>query len=423
MNILLKGIKIIHPTSRFHNQTTNLFIQDGRITYIGPEEQSADQVVSEADLCASVGWLDMRAWVGEPGLEYKEDFNSVARAAAKGGFTEIVLMPDLQPVVQTKNALSYIRQQSGALSVTFHATGAVTVDVLGKDLTEMIDLNQGGAVAFTDGDHSIQQADVLVKALHYVQYFDGLVMQRPRDKYLGQLGLMHEGIVSTRLGLKGIPAMAEEVIITRDLQLLEYSGGKLHFSLLSSAGSVDRVREAKAKGLAVTCDIASYQVAFTDEDIIHFDTNFKVDPPFRSQQDKEALIKGLRDGTIDALVSAHKPQDTESKKLEFDLAEFGIINLETAFAVANTYLNQELSLEEIIRKFTTAPREILNLESPEIKEGVPASLTLFNPSRKWTPQPEATASKSDNSPFYSTELQGQVFGILHKNKLVLNPEY
>ncbi|MDB5262966.1 MAG: dihydroorotase [Adhaeribacter sp.] len=423
MNILLKGITIIHPASSYHNQTTNLFIQDGRITYIGSDEKSADQVVYEPGLCASVGWFDMRTWVGEPGLEYKEDFASAAGAAAKGGFTEIVLMPDLQPVVQSKNALGYIQQQSANLPVTLHAASAVTVDVQGKDLTEMIDLNQAGAVAFTDGDLPLQQADVLVKALHYVQYFNGLVMQRPRDKYLGQLGLMHEGLVSTLLGLKGIPALAEEVMVARDLQLLEYSGGKLHFSLLSTAGAVKLVRQAKAQGLAVTCDIASYQVAFTDDDIIHFDTNFKVDPPFRSQLDKEALIKGLQDGTIDALVSAHKPQDTESKKLEFDMAEFGIINLETAFAVANTYLNQSLSLEEIVHKFTFSPRNILNLASPEIKEGEKANLTLFNPTKKWCPQSSTSASKADNSPFFGVELQGQVFGIMHKNNLVLNPEY
>jgi dihydroorotase len=423
MTILLKGIQIIHPASSYHNQITNLLIENGRIIYIGPEEKSADQVVAEEGLCASVGWLDMRTWVGEPGLEYKEDFQTAAQAAAKGGFTEIVLMPDLQPVVQTKNAVGYVQQQAAGLPVTLHAAGAVTVDVQGKDLTEMIDLSRAGAVVFTDGEATIQQADVLVKALHYVQYFNGLVMQRPRDKYLSQMGLMHEGTVSTLLGLKGIPALAEEVIVTRDLQLLEYSGGKLHFSLLSSAGSVEQVRQAKAKGLAVTCDIASYQVAFTDEEIGHFDTNYKVDPPFRSQQDKDALIKGLQDGTIDVLVSAHKPQDTESKKLEFDMAEFGIINLETAFAVANTYLHQAISLEEIIRKFTVTPRSILNLAIPEIKEGELANLTLFNPSKKWTPQKETTASKSDNSPFFGTELQGQVFGILHKNNLVLNPEY
>ncbi|KAA5547387.1 dihydroorotase [Adhaeribacter rhizoryzae] len=423
MTILLKGIQIIHPASSYHNQITNILIQNGHITYIGPEEKTADQVITEPGLCVSIGWLDMRTWVGEPGLEYKEDFWSAAQAAAKGGFTEIMLMPDLQPVIQSKNAVGYVQQRAVGLPVTLHAAGAVTVDVQGKDLTEMIDLNQAGAIAFTDGEATIQQADVLVKALHYVQYFNGLVMQRPRDKYLSQLGLMHEGIVSTRLGLKGIPALAEEVIVSRDLQLLEYSGGKLHFSLLSSAGSVEKIRQAKAKGLAVTCDIASYQVAFTDEDMIDFDTNYKVDPPFRSPADKAALIEGLQDGTIDALVSAHKPQDTESKKLEFDLAEFGIINLETAFAVANTCLKEALNLENIIQKFTTAPRQILNLPIPNLNEGEPANLTLFNPTKKWVPQKASTASKSDNSPFFGTELQGQVFGIVHKSNLVLNPEY
>jgi len=423
MNILLKGIKIIAPDSPYHNQITNIYIEDGIISEIGSETKSCDQIIAEEGLCVSVGWLDMRCWVGEPGLEHKEDFASAAQAAAKGGFTELVCMPDLLPVMQTKNAIGYLQKSSETLPVSFHAAGAVTVDLQGKDLTEMIDLNRAGALAFTDGDTTIQQADVLMKALHYVQYFNGLVIQRPQDKYLSQLGLMHEGLVSTRLGLKGIPALAEELIIARDLQLLEYTGGKIHFSLLSSAGSVERIRQAKAAGLSVTCDVASFQVAFTDENLVNFDTNFKVDPPFRSQQDKEAIIKGLQDDTIDALVSAHKPQDTECKKLEFDLAEFGIINLETAFSVANTHLHQTLSLEQIIQKFTSAPRKILNLPVPAIEIGEKANLTLFHPDKKWIPLAVTTSSKSNNSPFYGTELQGQVLGIIYKNNFVQNPEY
>jgi dihydroorotase len=423
MNILLKGIKVIDPASSFHEQLTNLYLENGRITYIGSADRSSDQVIEAEGLCISGGWLDMRCWIGDPGFEHKEDLTSAARAAARGGFTELVCMPDLQPVMQTKNAIGYLQQQSQNLPVTFYAAGAITADLQGKDLTEMIDLSRAGAVAFTDGDATVQQGDVLVKALHYVQFFNGLLIQRPQDKYLSQLGLIHEGQVSTRLGIKGIPALAEEVIISRDLQLLAYAGGKLHFSLLSSAGSVAQIREAKARGLAVSCDVASYQVAFTDEEMAEFDTNFKVNPPFRSQADKEALIIGLQDGTIDVLVSAHKPQDTESKMLEFDLAEFGIINLETAYAVANTYLNGQLSTAQIVSKFTESPRKILNLPLPKIQEGETANLTLFNPTKQWMPQANTSVSKSDNCPFYGQTLQGQVYGIIHKNTVVLNPEY
>lgn len=423
MRILLKQIKIIDPASPFHQQTSNILIDNGQIAYIGPELKESDHTVEFENLCVSTGWVDLHCWIGDPGLEHKEDFSTAARAAAKGGFTHVLCMPDVQPVNQTKNAIAYIQNQSQYLPVTFLAAAAVSVEVQGNDLTEMIDLYRAGALAFTDGDAGIQRADLLIKALHYVQFFNGLIMQRPKDDRLSQHGLMHEGVVSTRLGLKGIPALAEEVMVSRDLRLLEYAGGKLHFSLLSSAGSISQVREAKARGLAVTCDVASYQVAFTDEHIAEFDTNYKVDPPFRSKTDQEAIIKGLQDGTINVLVSGHKPQDTESKKLEFDLAEFGIINLETAFAVAHTHLASQLSLEQIISKFTDEPRKILGLPNISIKEGETASLTLFAPGKKWIPQVETTFSKSDNSPFYGATLQGQVLGIIHKNEFVRNPEF
>ena len=424
MRTLIRGIKIIDPASGFHEQTCNIFIQNNLIAYIGVEERENDEVIEGEGLCVSPGWIDMRCWVGEPGLEYKEDFESAAAAAAKGGFTQVVCMPDVQPVQQTKNAISYLQSKSTSLPVTFLATAAVSMDAEGKDLTEMIDLNKAGAVAFTDGDHGIQASDLLVKALHYVQYFNGLVMQRPQDSKISQHGLMHEGIASTRLGLKGIPALAEDIMVSRDLKLLEYTGGKLHFSLLSSASSIQQIREAKLAGLQVTCDVAAYQIAFTDEEIIAFDTNYKVDPPYRSEQDRGAVIKGLQDGTIDVLVSNHKPQDTESKKLEFDLAEFGIINLETAFAVANTYLAPEnTTIDQIVSKFTSAPRKILGLADYIIQEGAEANLTVFSPEKEWEPQVAFNLSRSANSPFFGRRLKGQVFGIYYKDRFTRNPEF
>ncbi|WP_114783124.1 dihydroorotase [Botryobacter ruber] len=420
MKILLQAARIYFPASAYHLQQQNILLEDGIVTYIGDETPEADQTIATAGLSVSAGWVDMSAFVGEPGLEQKEDLASAAAAAAAGGFTEVVCLPNVQPVVQTKGAVSFIKDKSGQLPVTLHPAAAVTVDTAGKDLTEMIDLHRAGAVAFTDGTKPLQGAEVLAKALQYVQFFDGLLMNRPEHKRLTEYGQMHEGEASTRLGMKGIPAVAEDVMVTRDLQLLAYTGGRLHFSTISTAASVEAIRKAKAAGLQVTCDVASYQVSFTDETIQPFDTNYKVSPPFRSEADAAALKQGLQDGTIDALVSAHMPHDPEAKNLEFDLADFGIINLETAFAAANTALADVLSTEAIVAKFTTGPREILRLPAPKLAVGEPANFTLFAPDQPWVPAVAETKSRSRNSPFYGQELKGRVLGIIHKGQVVLN---
>ncbi|MGV3505586.1 MAG: dihydroorotase [Adhaeribacter sp.] len=423
MRTLFQGIKVIDPSSPFHNQTLNLVVEQGKIAYVGPDSPSCEEVIDVPGLSLSAGWVDMRCWVGDPGLEHKEDLASAAAAAARGGFTRVLLMPDVEPVSQSRNAMVYLQQQSQELAVSFLPAGAISVDAQGQDLTEMIDLHQAGALAFTDGQTGIQKADLMIKALQYAQYFQGLIIQRAQDERLSQHGLMHEGLASTQMGLKGIPALAEEVMVARDLKLLEYAGGKLHLSLISTAGAVALIREAKARGLQVSCDIASYQVAFTDEEIPAFDSNYKVNPPFRSEADRQALIQGLQDGTIDALVSGHHPQDTECKNLEFDLADFGIINLETAYAVANSYLAAKLSVEQLVDKLALAPRRILGLIPPRIAEGEVAEFTLFQPEEEWVPQAGSRASKSANSPFYGKALKGKVFGIFHKNQLVRNPEF
>lgn len=423
MRTLFQAIKVIDPSSSFHNQTTNILVDNGKIAYVGSERPACDEVVDVPGLMLSPGWVDLRCWVGDPGLEHKEDLASAAVAAAKGGFTQVLLMPDVQPVSQSRNAIAYLQHRSQHLPVTFLPAGALSMDAKGQDLTEMIDLHHAGALAFTDGDTGVQQGDLLIKALQYAQLFQGLIIQRSQDERLSQHGLMHEGLASVQLGLKGIPALAEEVMVARDLKLLEYAGGKLHLSLISTAGAVDLIRQAKAQGLQVTCDIASYQVAFTDEEMEAFDTNFKVNPPFRSQQDRQALIQGLQDGTIDALVSGHKPQDPESKTVEFDLADFGMTNLETAFAVASTYLAEKLSAEQLVDKFALAPRRILGLALPQLREGAEADFTLFQLGQEWVPQVDKRASKAANSPFFGRTLSGKVFGIVHKNQLVRNPEF
>ncbi|WP_161889323.1 dihydroorotase [Pontibacter russatus] len=423
MKILLQAATIYNPQSRYHSQQQNILIENGIITYIGQEAPEADETVATEGLCVSAGWVDMHAVVGEPGLEYKEDLHSLAAAAAAGGFTEVVCLPNTDPVVQTKGAISYIQNRSQQLPVTLLPAAAITIGAQGKDLTEMIDLHQAGAIAFTDGARPLQGVDILLKALQYVQLFDGLLMNKPEHTRLTEHGQMHEGEASTRLGMKGIPSLAEEVMVTRDLQLLAYTGGRIHFSLLSTAAAIEAVRQAKAAGLHVTCDVASYQAAFTDDTIRPFDTNYKVAPPFRSETDVAAIKQGLQDGTIDALVSAHIPHDTEAKKLEFDLADFGIINLETAFAVANTTLTDVLSVEQLVEKFTSGPRRVLRLPEPVIAVGEAANLTLFNPGAAWTPIAAATESKSGNSPFFGQQLKGKVLGTIHKGQAVLSQSF
>jgi dihydroorotase len=283
----------------------------------------------------------------------------------------------------------------------------------------MIDLHQAGVVAFTDGLKPVWHSDILVKTLQYLQTFDGLLINRPEDTLLTQFGNMHEGIASTMLGLKGMPALAEEMMIARDLRFLEYAGGKIHFSAISTAKSVQLIREAKQKGLQVSCDIAAHQIAFEDTALMGFDTNLKVNPPFRTRQDIQALLEGLADDTIDAIVSDHNPLDEECKKLEFDLAEFGIIGLETAFAVINTYRG-ELPLEKIIEKLTVIPRLILDLPLPELQEGKPANLTVFNSEDEWQFTEKHIRSKSKNTPFIGHTFKGKALAIINNGKAIIH---
>lgn len=428
MKILLKSVKIVDSSSEFNGQTKDILIENGIIQQIADNiESTADQTISGENLYVSAGWIDMRVSPKDPGYESKEDLNSLSTAAMTGGFTEIVTLPNTKPVVQTKEAISYVRNFALSQLINIYPTGAVTKNCEGKDFTEMLDLHQAGAVAFTDGDHTLWNADILLKTLQYLAPIDSLLMNRPEEPSMTIFGQMHEGIESTLLGMKGIPSTAEELMLMRDLKLLEYylghnfnpkSNSCLHFSTISTKNGVELIRQAKAKRLPVSCDIATHQLAFTDADLKDFDTNLKVNPPFRSQEDIEALRTGLEDGTIDVLVSDHNPQDEESKNLEFDVADFGIIGLETAFSVANTYSN--LSIEKIIEKLTSSPRKLLRLKNVSIKEGNQANLSIFDPSQEWIYESRNIQSKSKNSPFIDKKLRGKVKAVINKDKVFIN---
>lgn len=430
MQVLIRAARIVDAASPFDGQVCDLWLDNGLIRQIGANltAEPGMRVVEAGNLHVSPGWVDLRVLAQDPGYEHKEDLTSVCRAAAAGGFTDIAVLPNTQPVADDKGSLGYIRRMAEGQPVTVHLLAAITRKTAGEDFTEMLDLHHAGAVAFSDGHHPLQNPDLFLKTLQYLQPIDGLLMNRPEEQLLTRFGQMHEGVQSTLLGLKGMPALAEELMIERDLRLLDYVLGEgrakpeagqvqvpvLHFSTLSSARSVELIRAAKAQGMPVSCDVAAHQLVFDDSALSGFDTNLKVNPPFRSADDVAALWAGLADGTIDAVVSDHTPQDAECKNLEFDQADFGMIGLETVFALAMTY-NQHLPLAQLIDRLTTRPRQILRLPPVTIAEGQPARLTLFDPAGRWTYS--QTHSKSKNSPFLGQTLTGRVVGTVHHGYL------
>ena len=418
MEFLIRAAEILHPGSPFHKSTKDVLISNGRIQKISDHIDFDGQVVSCKDLKLSIGWFDMRAHFNDPGFEHKEDVDSGTATALAGGFTDVALLPNTNPVVSTKNSVTYYQKHNSVSPITLHAIAAVTLNCEGKELTEMIDLHHAGAIAFSDGLKTIWHTDILLKALQYLQKFEGLLINRPEDDHLTTFGHMHEGQVSTMLGLKGMPSLSESIMIQRDLKLLEYAGGKIHFTLISAKESVELIREAKAKGLHVTCDVGVNYLKYTDQDLGDYDTNLKVNPPYRLEEDRKALVEGVLDGTIDVVVSDHNPHDEECKKLEFDLADFGSANQQPFYSIASGALGK--GFDEIIQRITTKPRNILGLEVPQIEEGAEACLTLFSPTASWTLNSKTNQSKSVASPAFNQAMNGKIIGIINKGELRLN---
>jgi dihydroorotase len=419
MKTLIRSAQILSPQSSFHKKIKNVLIQNGRIEDIGDKNYAADKTIEAEGMILSSGWLDLGASVGDPGHEQREDLASLAKAAAAGGFTEVAVLPNTHPTVQTKNEVSYITGNNQNRLVQIHALAAVTKNCKGEELTEMIDLHEAGAVAFTDGLKPVWHTDIFLKSLQYLQKFDGLLIDHPEDIWLNLFGQMSEGTNSTMLGLKGMPRIAEEVAIRKNLELLNYAGGRLHFSKLSTAKAINIVRAAKKRGSKISCDVAAYQALLSDDLLSDFDTNYKVNPPLREKTDQDAVIKGLKDGTIDVIVSNHVPLDDESKFLEFDLADFGMINLQT-FASQVATLAASVEMELLIEKITDAPRRLLSLPPVVIEVGEKANLTLFDPACEWTFTPESNLSKSRNSPWLGKTLTGKAVAVFNNSKQVLD---
>jgi dihydroorotase len=405
MNLLIKSATILDPGSSFHQQVADILIENGVITRIAEDIEAGAKAVDATGKYVSPGFFDLNCNIGELGLETKEDMQSGTKAAAAGGFTGIALMPNTQPPVHSKAEIEYLLNRAKNNLVDVYPLGTISHKREGKDLAEMYDMYLSGAKAFTDGNRPVQDAGLMERALLYAQGFEALVFSYPEDTAIAGKAKVNEGEVSTLLGMKGIPSLAEELMIARDLYLAEYTVSKIHFSTISTARSVELIREAKRKGLEVTCDVAAHHLVLTDEALLGFDSLYKVKPPLRTKDDVKALIKGLKDGTIDAIVSQHTPHEVEFKDVEFEVAEYGMVGLQTALALA---LRSGLPVELLIEKLAINPREILGVTVPVIAEGEQANLVVFDTDTEWEYNSKNNRSKSVNSPFIGQNLKGKV---------------
>lgn len=418
MTILIRKAIITGAGSPFDGQQKDILITDGIISRIGDNiKEKADSVIEYNGLQVSPGWVDIFAHFCDPGYEFKETLQTGAKAAAAGGYTHVFVLPNTNPVIHSKSQVEYIKEKNKSLPVNIHPIGAISKNAEGKDLAEMYDMYQSGAVAFSDGVNAVQSAGVLVKALQYVKAFDGVLIQVPQDRSIGVHGLINEGIVSTRLGLPGKPAIAEEMMVSRDIELVEYAASRMHFTGISTGRSVDLVKKAKDKGVEVSCSVTPYHLFFSDEDLMNYDTNLKVNPPLRTPENRQALCDAVNNGWIDCIASHHFPHEWDAKTCEFEYAGYGMTGLETAFGVAGA---AGVSPKRWVELCSMNPRKLFGLPAAVIQEGQPADITLFQPGESYIFEESQIRSKSKNSPFIGKELKGKVIGIINGEEVFLN---
>lgn len=416
MNILLKSATIVDPGNKHHLKKRDILIENGKISKIAASVVNSKRIkeVSLPDLHVSDGWFDPSVSFGEPGFEERETIANGLMTAAQSGFTQVAVNANTFPVTDSKSNIQFIKSKADGHVVTLFPIGALTQESKGVDLAELYDMNSEGAISFYDYKRPIENANLLKIALQYAQGFDGLVQSFPFERSVALNGMVNEDINSTRLGLKGIPSLAEELQIARDLYILEYTGGKLHIPTISTKKSVELIKEAKKKGLNVSCSVAVANLYLTDNELEGFDTNFKLLPPLRTNEDTKALLKGLKEGTVDGVTSDHDPIDIEHKKTEFDHANFGSIGLESCFGALNSLIDLETAITRL-----TSLKKVFGISSEKIMEGAHANFSLFDPNMEWTFTESDIISSSKNSALLKSRLKGRPYGIYANRQLVL----
>ena len=418
MSLLLNSVTVSDTTSKYFNSKVNILIDSKGIIKKISKNKISDKVKKVVDLegfYISESWFDFNANFCDPGYEYKENLKSGVHVAINSGFLDVLITPNTNPIIQTKADVSYIQEKSLNNFCKIHPSAAISKNFNGKDLNDIIDLHNSGVKAFTNSYSCKESSEMIMNSLLYLNQIDTLLITKPKDRSFSD-GVVNNGYYSNTVGLKGIPRISESIAVERDLSILEYVGGKIHFSGISTKESVSIIRDAKTKKLNVTCDVPIHNLILDDSNVVSFDPNYKVDPPLRTKDDIDALIEGINDGTIDIIASHHEPQDIDTKKCEFEKANFGVISLQTFFSNI-VQLSRKIPLENLIKTFSTNPKKILGVETYSVVEGSKASFTVFDPDGSWDYNENSNLSKSINSPWLNWSLKGKVKAVIKDNRI------
>ncbi|HBH07765.1 MAG TPA: dihydroorotase [Flavobacteriales bacterium] len=413
MKTLVRQAKIIDPNSRRNGELADILFENNQIVSIGQDlTDDSAEIIEGEDLRISPGWVDIHAQFNDPGYEFKEDLKSGAAAASKGGFCTVAVSPETLPVIDSKADVEYINKKSLGLGVKIVPIGAATPKLKGVDFTEMFDMYSSGATCFSNGQKSFSDAELTRRILLYAKQFGGKVMEVANDESLSNGAMIHEGEVSTKLGLKGVPSLAEELIVFRDIAVAQYCDAPIHFHKISTEKSVELIRNAKEQGIKVSCDVALSNLIWTEKELLSFDTNFKVTPPLRTEDDRSALITSLNDGTIDFLVTGHMPQNIEEKECEFEYAGYGQSIIEYAYPLYLKYLSNSLSEEKWVEKIALSPAKFIGIEPTTIEENETGSFTIFTHANSTSSNHKNMVSRSKNFPEIQGEFQGKIMQII-----------
>lgn len=409
MSILIKNATISDARSSWNGKQADIYIRKGVIAEIGKNlDKKADRVIESPNLQVGPGWVDVFADYCDPGYEYKESIQSGLDAAAAGGFTDVFVLPNTHPAIATKSTLEYVQNKASGHFVNIHVLGATSKNIEGKELAEMMDMYHAGAIAFTDGWHPIQNAGLMQKALEYVKAFDGIVVQLPINTSLSAGGLMNEGETSVRLGMSGIPNVAESLIVHRDIELVRYTNSRIHFTGVTTAESLALIKAAKKDGLQVTCSVTPFHLLYTESELKTYNSIFKVEPPLRTEAERKILVKALMDGTIDCIATHHRPQDWDAKVKEFEYAQPGMISQETCLAMLMEAA-PKLDAQMLSNLLSNNPRKIFGLPEVSIEVGAEARISIFDLTANWTYTKANKKSQGINSPLFDKVLTGKTF--------------